>query len=323
MGLYDMRVAAAEDTKQSRGFLPDINQVLITPGANLIIYLAVQCLVNKGEDVIIPDPGFPTYFSVAKLCQVNPIHIPLKEENLFRMNPDEVQERLTKKTRLIILNSPSNPTGSIMTRIELDEIYKIAVDNNVYLLSDEIYSRMVFGKTPFYSPSANDRCNQTTIMLNGFSKSYAMTGWRLGIATGPSEIIEKMGLLVQTLCSCVPPFIQRAGIAALEGPQHPISKMMATYRERRNIIVDGLNRIPGIRCLKGDGAFYVFPNITGTGMTSDEFAEFALTKARVALLPGNNFGEYGEGYVRLTYANNMERIQEGLLRLSKALRTRK
>lgn len=323
MGLYDLRIAAAQDTEQTRGFLPEINQVLITPGANLIIYLAVQCLVNKGEDVIIPDPGFPTYFSVAKLCQVNPIHIPLKEENQFRMNPEDVQERITKKTRLIILNSPSNPTGSVMTRSELDEIYKIAVDNNTYLLSDEIYSRMVFGKVPFYSPSGNDACRETTILLNGFSKSYAMTGWRLGIATGPSEVIEKMGLLVQTLCSCVPPFIQRAGITALEGWQHPISEMMKTYRERRDILVDGLNHIPGIRCLKGDGAFYVFPNITGTGMTSDQFAEFALTKARVALLPGNNFGEYGEGHVRLTYANNETNIREGLLRLSKALEERK
>jgi aspartate/methionine/tyrosine aminotransferase len=323
MGLYDLRVAAAEATKLSRGFLPKINQVLITPGANLIIYLAVRCLMNKGEDVIIPDPGFPTYFSVANLYEVNPIRIPLKEGNQFRMNPEDVQERITKKTRLIILNSPSNPTGAVMTRTELDDIYKIAVENNAYLLSDEIYSRMVFGKTPFYSPSVNDACQERTILLDGFSKSFAMTGWRLGMATGPSEVIEKMGLLVQTLCSCVPPFIQRAGITALQGPQHPISKMMKTYRERRDVIVAGLNHIPGIRCLKGEGAFYVFPNITGTGMTSNEFAEFALTKAKVALLPGNNFGEYGEGHVRLTYANSIEKIQEGLLRLSKALEERK
>jgi len=150
-----------------------------------------------------------------------------------------------------------------------------------------------------------------------------MTGWRLGVAIGPSEVIEKMGLLVQTLCSCVPPFIQRAGITALQGPQLPISFMMKTYRERRDVIVDGLNRIPGITCLKGDGAFYAFPNITGTGMTSDEFADFALEKAKVALLPGNNFGEYGEGYVRLSYANNETNIREGLERLSKAMEARK
>jgi aspartate/methionine/tyrosine aminotransferase len=323
MGLYDLRVAAAEATKFSRGFLPDINQVLITPGANLIVYLAVQCLMNKGDDVIIPDPGFPTYFSVAKLCQVNPIRIPLKEENQFRMNPDDVQERITKKTRLIILNSPSNPTGSVLTRTELNEIYKIAVDNDTYILTDEIYSRMVYGNTPFYSPSVNDACNHTVVLLDGFSKAFAMTGWRLGVAIGPAEVIEKMGLLVQTLCSCVPPFIQRAGITALKGQQLPISKMMKTYRERRDVIVDGLNKIPGIRCLKGDGAFYAFPNITGTGMTSDEFAEFALEKAKVALLPGNNFGEYGEGYVRLSYSTGIGNILIGLSRLSNAVGERK
>lgn len=319
MGLYDLRVAAAQATEISRGFLPTIDQVLITPGANLIIYLAVHCLVNKGEGVIIPDPGFPTYFSVAKLCEVNPIRIPLKEKNQFRMNPDDVQERITRKTRLIILNSPSNPTGSVMTKQELNEIYKIAVDNETYILSDEIYSRILYGPTGFYSPSINDACNQTTIILNGFSKVFAMTGWRLGVAIGPAAIIEKMGLLVQTLCSCVPPFIQRAGITALQGPQLPISQMIKAYRERRDVIVDGLNQIPGIRCLKGEGAFYVFPNITGTGMTSAEFAEFALTKAKVALLPGTNFGKYGEGYIRLSYANSVGNIQEGLDRLSEAI----
>jgi len=319
MGLYDMRVAVTQVTKASRGFRPTIDQVLITPGANLIIYLAVRCLLNKGEDVIIPDPGFPTYFSVAKLCQVNPIRIPLKEENLFRMNPEDVQERITKKTRLIIINSPSNPTGSVMTKQELDEVYKIAVDNNAYLLSDEIYSRMMYGTTPFYSPSENDSCNQTTIIANGFSKAFAMTGWRLGVAIGPSEIIEKMGLLVQTLCSCVPPFIQRAGITALQGDQAGVREMMAIYRRRRDVLVAGLNKLPGIFCLKGEGAFYVFPNITGTGMTSDEFAEFALTKAKVALLPGNNFGVYGEGYVRLTCSNSIENIKEAIRRLTGAL----
>jgi aspartate/methionine/tyrosine aminotransferase len=319
MGLYDMRVAVTQVTKASRGFQPDITQVLVTPGANLIVYLSVQCLLNKGDDVIIPDPGFPTYFSVAKLCQVNPIRIPLKEENLFRMNPEDVQERITKKTRLIIINSPSNPTGSVMTKKELDEVYKIAVDNDAYLLSDEIYSRMMYGTTPFYSPSGNDSCRQTTIIANGFSKAFAMTGWRLGVAIGPSKIIEKMGLLVQTLCSCVPPFIQRAGIAALQGDQEPIRDMMRTYRRRRDIIVDGLNELPGITCLRGEGAFYVFPNITGTGMTSDEFTEFALTKAKVALLPGNNFGEYGEGYVRLTCSNSIDNIQEAIRRLKVAL----
>jgi len=319
MGLYDMRVAAARATESSRGFLPSIDQVLVTPGANLIIYLAVHCLLNKSEEVIIPDPGFPTYYSVAKLCEVQPVRVPLKEKNHFRMNPDDVNEAITRKTRLIIINSPNNPTGSVMTKDEMNEIYKIAVDNDVYILSDEVYSRMIYGNTNFFSPSMNDACEQTTIITNGFSKAFAMTGWRLGVAIGPTEVIEKMGLLVQTLCSCVPPFIQRAGIAAIQGDQAPVREMMTTYKKRRDVLVNGLNRIPGIHCLKGEGAFYVFPNITGTGMTSDEFADFILDKAKVALLPGNNFGNNGEGYVRLTYSTSVENILEGLRRITTAL----
>jgi len=322
MGLYDLRVTAAETTKLSRGFLPSIDQVLVTPGANLIIYLAINCLVNKGEEVILPDPGFPTYNSVAKLCEVRPVGVPLKEKNYFRMNPDDINEAITPKTRLIIINSPNNPTGSVMTKKEMNEIYKIAEDNDIYLLSDEVYSRMIYGNTKFYSPSMNDACEHTTIITNGFSKAFAMTGWRLGVAIGPKEVIEKMGLLVQTLCSCVPPFIQRAGIAAILGDQQPVREMMATYKQRRDILVKGLNRIEGIHCLKADGAFYVFPNITATGMTSEEFADFALDHAKIALLPGNNFGKHGEGYVRLTYATSVDNIEEGLRRLQKALSER-
>ena len=323
MGLYDMRLAAAETTQISRGFRPSVDQVLVTPGANIIIYLAIKCLLNKGDEVIVPDPGFPTYYSVAKFCEVNAVRVPLKESNDFRMNPEDVNDAISDKTRLIIINSPNNPTGSVMTKDEIDRIYEIAVENGIYLFSDEIYSRMMYGNTKFYSPSMNDACKHTTIITNGFSKSFAMTGWRLGTAIGPEEIIEKMGLLVQTLCSCVPPFIQRAGIAAIKGDQAPICEMMDVYKQRRDYLVDGLNKIEGIHCLKSEGAFYVFPNITKTGMSSEEFSEFALNKAKVALLPGDNFGLNGEGYVRLTYATSIENIKEGLKRLNNALLERK
>jgi len=320
MGLYDMRKTAAEFNLNYRGFKPSINQVLITPGANIIIYLAIKCLLNPGEEVIVPDPGFPTYYSVIKFCDVIPKRISLKEENKFRMNPKDIKKAITPKTKLIIINSPSNPTGSVMTPKELDEVYKIAKENNIYLLCDEIYSRMVYGEVKFHSPTSNDACKHTTILLDGFSKAFAMTGWRLGIAIGPEEIIEKMGLLVQTLCSCVPPFIQRGGIAALKDDQSEIRKMIEIYKERRNILVDGLNKIPGISCLKSEGSIYVFPNITKTSMSSEEFANFILEKAKVALLPGTNFGEYGKGYVRLTYATNVDNIKEGLRRIKEALK---
>jgi len=321
MGLYDLRVAASEVTLASRDFKPEIEQVLVAPGANILIYLAVKCLVNPGEEVIVPDPGFPTYYSVLKLCQVKPVRIPLLEKNKFRMNPDDIRKAITPKTRLIIINSPNNPTGSVMTPEEIDEIYKIAYEKGIYLFSDEIYSRMIYDDIKFHSPSINDHCKHTVIVANGFSKAFAMTGWRLGVAIGPEPVIEKMGLLVQTLCSCVPPFIQRSGIAALKGDQTEIFKMVETYKQRRDVLVEGLNEIQGITCLKNEGAFYVFPNITGTGMKSEEFADFMLKKAKVALLPGTNFGEYGQGYIRLTYAASITDIKEGLKRIRAAMQS--
>lgn len=314
MGLYDFRKSVCDATRFSRKFTPSIDQTLVSPGANIIIYLAVKCLVNPGEDVIIPDPGFPTYNSVLKFCDVNPVRVPLREKNRFRMSPEDIRNVITPRTKLIIINSPNNPTGAVMTPEEIDEVYKIAETNGIYLLSDEVYSRMIYdGK--FYSPSINDCCKERTIVMNGFSKAFAMTGWRLGVAIGPEHIIEKMGLLVQTLVSCTPPFIQRAGISAIEGDQSEVKYMIETYKKRRDVIVDGLNSISGISCVNPGGAFYVFPNITETGMTSDEFATYILNDAKVAILPGTNFGKYGEGYVRLTYATGIENIKIGIERM--------
>lgn len=320
MGLYDLREATAEATFNSRGFKPEINQIIVTPGANIVLYMAIKCLVNPGEEVITPDPSYPTYESAITACDAVAVKVPLLEKNGFRMNPEDIKKAITGKTRLIIINSPNNPTGSVMTRKELDEVYKIAEENSVYLLSDEVYSRMMYGETQFYSPSSNDKCLHTTILINGFSKAFAMTGWRLGVCIGPKEIMEKMGLLAQTLYSSVPAFVQRGGIAAIKGNQAEIKKMMETYKERRDLLVEGLNKLPGITCLKPEGAFYVFCNITKTGMTSEKFADFMLERAKVSLLPGPSFGQYGQGYVRLAYANSIENIKEGLNRMSEALK---
>jgi aspartate/methionine/tyrosine aminotransferase len=324
MGLTEFRELVCNATLNSRGFSPDINQVLITPGANIIIYYAIRCLVNPGEEVIVPDPGFPTYFSVINFCGAKAVSVPLKEENSFRMSPDDIRKKITKKTRLIIINSPQNPTGSVMTPKEIDEVANIAEENDVYLFSDEIYARMVFDDSgPFRSPSIKDRCNERTIISNGFSKAFAMTGWRLGCVIGPEPVINKMGLLLQTTSSCVPPFIQKAGMAAISGDQNPVKAMMKEYALRRDLLVDGLNRIPGIKCLKPGGAFYVFPNIKGTGMSSKEFATYMLEEAGVALLPGTNFGGSGEGYLRLCYAINRENISKGLEKIEGALNKKK
>jgi len=316
LGLMDMRVAACDATEYSRGFRPDVEQVLITPGANVIIYYAIRCLVDPGEEVILPDPGFPTYLSAIKFCGVEPVFVPLKEENDFRMNPSDIEEKITEKTRLIIINSPQNPTGSIMTPEELDAVYDIAEKHDIYLLSDEIYARMIYeDQALYYSPSRRDQCRERTIVANGFSKAFAMTGWRLGCAIAPEIVTEKMGLLLQTTTSCVPPFIQRAGIEAIRGSQDAVRSMMEEYRARRDLLVAGLNKLPGIKCLNPGGAFYVFPNISGTGMDDVTFANRMLEEAGVSLLPGSNFGQSGAGYVRLCYANSRENISEGLRRM--------
>ncbi len=323
IGIKGLREAARQATLNSRGYLPTLEQVLVAPGANILIYYAVRCLVNPGDEVIVPDPGFPTYYSVIESCGAVPVRVPLKEENAFRMNPDDVRALITDKTRLIIMNSPQNPTGSVMTVEEIEEMAKIAEEYDLFLFSDEIYSRMMFDDTAkFSSPGYLDECKKRTIIANGFSKAFAMTGWRIGIAIGPEDVIAKMALLLQTTSSCVTPFIQYAALEAITGNQDQVKVMVDEYKERRDLIVDGLNAIKGITCVRPGGAIYVFANIKGTGMTSDEFVDFVLNEAGVALLPGNNFGIYGEGYIRMCCVTAKKDIIEGLRRMKVALEKR-
>jgi aspartate aminotransferase len=321
MGVYAFREVIQQATKASRGFYPDIEQILVTPGANAIIYLAVSCLVNPGEEVIVPDPGFPTYHSAIRYCGAIPVRVPLYQKNQFRLDPDDLRKSITDRTRLIIINSPSNPTGGLMKPDEIDEVARIAEEFDLYLLSDEIYARMIFQDSGvFHTPALRDRCKERTIIINGFSKAFAMTGWRLGVAIGPEAVIEKMGLVLQTIVSCVPPFIQQAGIEAIQGDQSAVAAMLSDYQKRCEFMVDGLNHIDGITCVRPSGALYAFPDISGTGMSSNEFAFFALEKASVALLPGNNFGANGEGFVRMCYVNSVENIGKAIDQLSAALR---
>ncbi len=321
-GIRELKEVAAEVTVRSRGFRPDMEQLLVCAGANVMIFYAIACAVDPGEEVIVPDPGFVSYFSIIDYLGVIPVSIPLLEENEFRLNPDDVEKSITSKTRMVIMNSPSNPTGAMMTKDEIRQMYNIAEKHDIYLLSDEIYARMVYDEAgyKFFSPSRFDCCKKYTIVVNGFSKSYAMTGWRLGVVTAPSDLIEKMGLLLETTMSCISPFIQRAGIEALRGSQKEIYDMVGEYRKRRDIMVRELNSLPGISCLTPKGAFYVFPNIKKTGLTSNEFAEMMLKEAGIALTPGNVFGENGEGYMRLCYVNSIENIAKGIERMRIALR---
>lgn len=324
-GLAELKEAAARVTVRSRGFRPAPGQLLVCAGANVMIFYAAACMVNPGEDVVVPDPAFVSYFSILKFLGINIIRVPLREENEFRLNPDDVRKAITPNTRMIIMNSPSNPTGAVMTEDEVRKMYEIAREHDLYLLSDEIYARMIYVEagTKHYSPAAYDQCKERTIIVNGFSKSYAMTGWRLGVVTGPEEVIAKMGLLLETTSSCVSPFIQRAGIEALEGDQGPIFKMVDEFKKRRDALVDGLNSLPNVSCLRPKGAFYVFPNIGKTGLTSEEFADLMLNEAGVALTPGPVFGEYGQGYVRLCYTNTVAVIKKAVEKMERVLRGRR
>lgn len=320
MGLYEFREAVQRTTAISRRFRPELEQILVTPGANAIIYLAIKCLVNPGEEVIVPDPGFPTYYTATKACGAIARPLALREEHGFRLQPSDLQKCITSKTRLLILNSPSNPTGAVLLPEEIEEIAHIAKKHDIFLLSDEIYSRLIFDESkPFFSPSFLDFCKERTIILNGFSKGFAMTGWRLGVAIGPAPVIEKMGLLLSTIISCVPPFIQRAGIDAIEGDTSALQAMKQEYAKRKKLLVEGLNALPGVRCIEPDGAIYAFPNIQGTGMSSEEFARFCLHRAGVALLAGRYFGEAGEGFVRMCYVNNQANIEKALNAIKNAL----
>ena len=317
-GLYDFIETMRQATLRSRGFLPDTDQVLVTPGANISIFYAIFCLVNPGHEVLVPNPGFPTYLSSINMCGANAVPYPLHEVNGFRMRAKDIEPLITPKTRLLIINSPQNPTGAITEPEHLKEIYELAEKHDLYIYSDEIYSRMVYEEGRFFSIASLDQARERVILSNGFSKAFAMTGWRLGSVIAPKLIAERMMMLLQTTSSCVSAFVQRAGIAAIEGDQSPVNEMMSAYKRRRDLLVQGLNSIPGIECHLPGGAFYAFPHISSFGLSSEEFADVMLEKANVALLPGSNFGSQGEGFVRLVYASSEANIQMALERMAHA-----
>ena len=319
-GLVEFRQKICEYIEKSRGFKPTLEQVLVTPGANIVIFYAINCLVDPGEEIIFPDPGFPTYNAAVKMCNASPVRIPLLESNEFRMNPDDIEKSITKKTKMIIINSPQNPTGSVMTKDEIKATYEIAEKHDLFLYSDEIYSKLIYDNNKYSSPSIFDKCKDRTILADGFSKAYAMTGWRLGSVVGPSDIIEKMQLLLETTSSCVPPFIQKAGIEAIDGDQTFHEYMHNEYRKRMDLIVRELNSIESISCVMPGGAFYVFINIKKTNMTSEQFCDYILEDANVAILPGTSFGRFGEGYVRMCYAVKQELIVDAVERIRNSMK---
>jgi len=324
-GTDAFKKAAAEITIKSRGFTPTHEQILVTQGGNIQIYYALACTVNPGEEVVTIDPCFVSYRSIMKFLGVVPIGVPLYEENQFQLDPADLERAITSKTRVILINSPHNPTGSILDESTMKAIYDIAVKYDLYLVSDEVYGRMVYENTDtkFASPSIYDECKERTIMIHSFSKSYAMTGWRIGAMTGPSDLVARMALLLETTTSCVSPFIQAAAIEAMTANQSAISGMMMEYKKRRDLMVVMLNEVKGVSCIYPKGAFYVFANVKQSGMNDIEFSEYILREVGVAACPGSYFGKNGEGYVRFCFANSMENIKDGMNRLKVLFNTAK
>ncbi|MCS7125124.1 MAG: pyridoxal phosphate-dependent aminotransferase [Candidatus Bathyarchaeota archaeon] len=322
-GIPELREAIAEYISKTRNIPVSPEEVVVTPGAKPIMFFAILACVNSGEEVLYPNPGFPIYESMINFVGAKPIPIPLKEENDFRLDHEYVKEKITKKTKMIILNSPENPTGGILTREDLKVVADcIANRDDVIVLSDEIYSRIIY-EGVHESIASLPGMKEKTIILDGFSKTYAMTGWRLGYGVMRKELAEKIAQLMVNSNSCTCAFVQMAGVEALKGPQDSVNRMVAEFRKRREIIVEGLNKINGITCKKPKGAFYVFPNITGTGIGSKELSDYLLKEAGVAVLPGTSFGKYGEGYLRISFANSVENIKRALERIDKALKNKR
>jgi len=321
-GIPELRETIAQYISKTRGIKAESDEVVVTPGAKPIMFFSILALVNPGEEVLYPNPGFPIYESVVNFVGAKPVPIPLKEENDFRLDPEYVKEKITKKTKMIILNSPENPTGGVLTRDDLKAIADCIADrDDVFVLSDEIYSRIVYEGT-HESIASLSGMKEKTIILDGFSKTYAMTGWRLGYGVMRKDLAQKVAQLQTNSNSCTCTFTQMAGIEALKGSQAEPERMDAEFKKRREVIVSGLNNIKGITCKKPRGAFYAFPNITGTGMDCRKLGDHLLYNAGVAVLPGTSFGNYGEGYLRLSFANSIENIEKALDRISKAVEKR-
>ena len=322
-GAESFREIASIRTLKSRGFKPSLDQILVTQGANIQIYYALACMADPGDEVITVDPCFVSYKSIFKFLGLKGVFVKLKEENKFRLDPNDITKVITKKTKAILINSPNNPTGSIMTYDEIKKVYDIAKKHDLWLISDEVYGRVVYSdhSTKFSSPSVFDKCLERTVIIHSFSKSYAMTGWRIGAVTAPKELIRRMTLLLETIASCVSPFIQSAAEEAISGNQDYVDGMVNTFKARRDLMHDLINELPFVSALRPEGAFYTFLNIKKTGLSDEEFSEKLLINHGVATCPGSFFGLGGKGYVRFCFATDEENIRTGIKRLKEFLET--
>ena len=318
MGRMDFREAVAAYVAKTRGIPMGADEILVTPGAKDAIYSACMTLLEDGDEAIYPNPAYPIYESCINISGAKAVPLPILEEKDFGFDRDTFVKLVSPRTRLVVINSPTNPTGGILAREDLELVAEMAQKYDFYVLSDEIYSRLVF-EGEHFSIASLPGMKERTIIVDGMSKTYAMTGWRLGYAAGPREVVNWMSKIIANTASCTATFTQLAGIEALTGPQDDVEKMRQEFMARRDIIVQGLNEIPGVTCRMPHGAFYVFPNVKSYGKTSKEVADYLLYNAGVACLAGTDFGSYGEGYLRLSYATSRENIATAMGRIRTAL----
>ncbi len=317
-GILELRQVIATAVAKTRGIRVDPDQVVVTPGGKPIIFFSLLALAGDGDEVIYPNPGFPIYESMIRYVGAKPVPVPLREELDFRLDVEELLGLITDRTRIIIINSPNNPTGSVLTAEDLENIASKVVDRNLMVLSDEIYSRILY-EGEHASITRYPGMQEKTILLDGFSKTYAMTGWRLGYGVMNRGLAQQIGKLMINSNSCTAAFTQIAGIAALTGDQGPSLRMVETFRQRRDRVVELLNEIAGVTCRLPQGAFYAFPNIKSFEKPAREIQNLLLTKADLALLSGTAFGCFGEGYLRFSYAASMENLEEGVRRMASTL----
>jgi aspartate/methionine/tyrosine aminotransferase len=314
-GIPALREAIAADATARKGFDVTPDRVFVTVGGKGVMVYAILALVDPGDEVIVPDPGYPIYESLTRFVGGTPVPIPIRMANEFRLDVDELASLITPRTKLIVINSPANPTGGVLTRSDLERIAELATRHDLLVLADEIYGRILYDGMEHVSIASLPGMADRTIVLDGFSKTFAMTGWRLGYAIVPQGLAQTYGRLIINTISCAPTFVQMGAVEAMTGPQDPIAAMVAEFRVRRDLVVDGLNAIPGVRCLSPHGAFYVFPDISGTGLTGAELADKLLHEAGVCVLAGTAFGHTGTGHIRISYANSRENLAEALTRI--------
>jgi len=314
-GIPALREAIAEDAAARKRFPVDPSQVFVTVGGKGVMLYAILGIVDPGDEVLVPDPGYPIYESLTRFVGGTPIPVPIRQELDFRIDLDELRSLVTAKTRMLVINSPANPTGGVLTRSDLEAIAELAISRDLVVLADEIYGRILYDGEEHVSIASLPGMAERTIVLDGFSKTFAMTGWRLGYAIVPPSLIPTYGQLVINTISCAPTFTQIGAVEAIRGPQEPMAAMVEEFRARRDLIVAGLNDIPGIECLSPKGAFYAFPRIAGTGFSGKELADRLLAEAGVCVLAGTAFGGIGTDHVRISYANSRENLTKALGRI--------